>query len=328
MTVNPYRRTNQIRTRPMTAETMPTIRRILSGVASALFIARRIQAGLAANIRPSSTQRMPTPTRKSVNAMDLIGWQPPAIQASFAFMPANRARFAVTRVFPAERLRLRRRGRRRMARRIGEEAEELGIRPQQETGVGGAEPGLVGRHRTIEGEEIRIPAIGLGEQAVALGVAHAAGLLGGRIGLRDDDGGLAVGLGADLLRLLAALGAELRRFALPFGLHALIDRLAVGLRQIGATDAHVDQLNAVLIGLPVELVADARHEALAFVAHDRDEGDLAQHPAQRRVQQRGELDVGGLDRADALIEAQRVLDPVAGEGVDDEPLLVGSDDFL
>src|SRR5207244_4119327 len=100
MTVNPYRRTNQIRTRPMTAETMPTIRRILSGVASALFIARRIQAGLAANIRPSSTQRMPTPTRKSVNAMDLIGWQPPAIQAPFAFMPAKRAaRFAVTRVF-------------------------------------------------------------------------------------------------------------------------------------------------------------------------------------------------------------------------------------
>jgi hypothetical protein len=57
----------------MTAETMPTIRKILSGVASALFIARRIQAGLAANIRPSSTKRMPTPMRKSVNAMDLIG---------------------------------------------------------------------------------------------------------------------------------------------------------------------------------------------------------------------------------------------------------------
>ena len=73
MTVNAYRRTNQISTRPTTAETIPTIRRILSGVASALFIARRIQAGLAANIRPSSTKRMPTPMRKSVNAMDLLG---------------------------------------------------------------------------------------------------------------------------------------------------------------------------------------------------------------------------------------------------------------
>ena len=41
-----------------------------------------------------------------------------------------------------------------------------------------------------------------------------------------------------------------------------------------------------------------------------------------------ELDVGGLDRADALIEAQRVLDAVAGEGIDHQPLLVRSDHFL
>ena len=61
--------------------------------------------------------------------------------------------------------------------------------------------------------------------------------------------------------LLAALGAELRGLALPFGLHALVDRLAVLLRQIGAADPHVDHLDAVLIGLPVELVADARHQA-------------------------------------------------------------------
>src|SRR3977135_2399527 len=77
MTVNDYRRTNQISTRPTTAETMPTTRRILSGVASALFIARRIQAGLAANSRPSSTKRIPTPMRKSANAMDLIVLEPP-----------------------------------------------------------------------------------------------------------------------------------------------------------------------------------------------------------------------------------------------------------
>ena len=47
------------------------------GVAIALFIARRIQAGLAANISPSITNRMPTPMRKSANAMDLIGLEPP-----------------------------------------------------------------------------------------------------------------------------------------------------------------------------------------------------------------------------------------------------------
>jgi hypothetical protein len=45
----------------------------LSGVVNAFFIAWRIQAGLAANKRPSSTNRIPTPMRKSANAMDLIG---------------------------------------------------------------------------------------------------------------------------------------------------------------------------------------------------------------------------------------------------------------
>src|SRR5438067_12144275 len=45
----------------------------------ALFIALRIQAGLAANIKPSSTNRMPKPMRKSANAMDLIGLEPPVV---------------------------------------------------------------------------------------------------------------------------------------------------------------------------------------------------------------------------------------------------------
>src|SRR6266436_6432502 len=97
---------------------------------------------------------------------------------------------------------------------IGEEAEELRIRPQQEAGIAALQAGLIRGHRAIEREEIRILAIGFG----------------------DDDGGLAIGLGADLLRLLAALGAELGGFALPFGLHALVDRLAVLLRQIGTPD--------------------------------------------------------------------------------------------
>lgn len=65
-----YLRTAQISTSPATAEPIPTMRRMLSGVASALFIARRIQAGLAANRMPSSTNRIPNPMRKSPNAMD------------------------------------------------------------------------------------------------------------------------------------------------------------------------------------------------------------------------------------------------------------------
>src|SRR5882757_6640594 len=71
------RRITQIRINPATAEPIPTARRTLSGVAIALFMALRIQAGLAANIKPSSTNRMPKPMRKSANAMDLIGLELP-----------------------------------------------------------------------------------------------------------------------------------------------------------------------------------------------------------------------------------------------------------
>src|SRR5215510_5897356 len=116
-----------------------------------------------------------------------------------------------------------RRGRRGSRRSVGlaggaaEEAEEVRIRPQQEAGVVGAQALLIGRHRAVEGKEIRILAIGLGEQAVALGIAGAADLLGGRVGVGDDDGRLAIGLRTDLLGLLATLGAELGSLALTLG---------------------------------------------------------------------------------------------------------------
>ncbi len=104
--------------------------------------------------------------------------------------------------------------------------------------------------------------------------------LRGRLG--DENRDVAVGARADFLRALRALGAELRRLALAFGLHALIHRLAVLLRQIGAADADVDDLDAVGLGVAVELIADTRHQLRAFVAHDMGERRLAEHAAQRR----------------------------------------------
>ena len=66
----------------------------------------------------------------------------------------------------------------------------------------------------------------------------------------------------------------------------------------------------------------------ALVAHHVDERRLAEHAAQRRIKQNRQLRIGALDRAERLVEAQRVLDTVAREGIDHEPLLVGGDDFL
>src|SRR6185437_732566 len=105
---------------------------------------------------------------------------------------------------------LRRESLRRLAARTAEILEEFGVRTQQITRVVRLQAVLIGRHRAIEGEEVGILAIGFGEQTVALGVAGTADLLRRRIRFRDDHRALAIRLGADLLRLLAALGTEFR----------------------------------------------------------------------------------------------------------------------
>ena len=70
----------------------------------------------------------------------------------------------------------------------------------------------------------------------------------GGIGL--DHGDLAVGGAADAPRGALAFGAELGRLPLPLGLHAAVDRLHVGFRQIDALDAHVDDIDAKRLPLP------------------------------------------------------------------------------
>jgi hypothetical protein len=79
----------------------------------------------------------------------------------------------------------------------------------------------------IEREEVRIGRIGIGENAVAHGVTLPTDLLGLVSGVSQQDGHVAIGLGLDLLALLAALGAELGRLTLTLRLHALVDGLAV-----------------------------------------------------------------------------------------------------
>lgn len=71
-----YRLTKKISNKPPTAEMMPASRNTLSGEASALFMARRIQPGKPRNRMPSNTSRIPKPMRKSVNAMDPTGSTP------------------------------------------------------------------------------------------------------------------------------------------------------------------------------------------------------------------------------------------------------------
>src|SRR5260370_35044271 len=118
----------------------------------------------------------------------------------------------------------------RLARWIDEEAEELGIGLEQHTRIVGPQPVLVRLHRAIEREEVRIAAVSLGENAVALGVAFAAGALALRLRLGRQHGGVASRLGAKFLRLLAAPSTVLRLRLLALGLHALGARLPALLR--------------------------------------------------------------------------------------------------
>src|SRR5690242_13427170 len=213
------RRTTQISIKPTTAEPMPTTRKTLSGIACALFIARRIQFGLAANIKPSNTNTRARPMRKSANARDLIGRQPPGVILNLGYIgrgnrftsPLSTCDLLVPSGLRGRWRRPRRRRRHgrcpgRLAGRRAKILEEIGFRTQQITGIAAPQTVLIGGHRAIEGEKVGILAVGIREQAVALGVALAASLLGLRIGLGDDDRDFAVGVGTDFLRLLAALG--------------------------------------------------------------------------------------------------------------------------
>src|SRR6516162_2599794 len=100
------------------------------------------------------------------------------------------------------RLRSRRRRGFRRRRRRREVAEEVRLRTDQRPRLTVGETVLIGLHRAVEGKELRVRAVGLGEDAVALAVALAADLLRLLLGLRGDDRHLPIRLGLDLLGLL------------------------------------------------------------------------------------------------------------------------------
>src|SRR5207249_1297384 len=108
-------------------------------------------------------------------------------------------------------------------------------------------------------------------------------------------------------------GAELGGLALALGLHPAVYRLAVLLRQIGATDAQVEDIDAEGLRLAIELLAHSLRQLRSLVAHDLDEGRLTQHTPQRRDQQCREAGIRAFDRSDRLVEFQRIVNAVAGK---------------
>src|SRR5580692_3644754 len=121
-------------------------------------------------------------------------------------------------------------GRRRRAARRGralsrpaaEEAEEIALRRQHEGGVLAVQRVAIGLQRAVEGEELLVLAERIGIGLDRLRVAIATHSLGIALRLGEDDGALALGIGAHVLRRLGALAAVLPGLLLALGLHASV----------------------------------------------------------------------------------------------------------
>src|SRR5271170_4349408 len=123
--------------------------------------------------------------------------------------------------------RRRRGGRGRSRRRRGgpgrrrrEIAEEVGLRAQDRSRIAAFETVVIGLHRPIKSEEVRVGAERLRENPIAFAVALATDPFGLLLRGGDRDGHLAVGFGLDLLTLLRALRTIGCRALLTIGLHA------------------------------------------------------------------------------------------------------------
>ena len=137
-----------------------------------------------------------------------------------------------------------------------------------------------------------------------------------RLGDRHDR--FAVRLGAYAGRELRALGAKLRRFRQALRLHAFEGLLRDLGQEIGALDAHVDDIDADLCGERAQLLAHLYHHVAALLGERRLEAALAVDAAKRGVEPRAHVLARDFEAAGhVLAEFPRVGDLEGDEGVDD-----------
>src|SRR5262249_4267053 len=137
-----------------------------------------------------------------------------------------------------------------------EEAEEATLGVEDERGRAAVERVAVGLHRTIEGEELLVLPKGVCVDPDALCITIAPHSLAVPLRLGKDHGTFTVRVGADGLRRLGTLATVLRRLLFTFRLHAGEDRLAVLFRQVGSTNADIDDIDAKTFPLIAYLVAN------------------------------------------------------------------------
>ena len=145
--------TAQTRAMPRVTASRPTRRRRSGSMRAIASSASRIRAGASASASPSMIATSPRPSSSVVSHS---GPRPA--------LARRRRRRRRARPAPAPPARLRR----------VQVVEEGAVGLDHQRGVVGRQRAAVGVHRAHEGEELRIGAVGLGQDAVALGVALAA----------------------------------------------------------------------------------------------------------------------------------------------------------
>src|SRR5215472_12116855 len=212
--------------------------------------------------------------------------------------------------------------------RVFEEAEEPGVGGEHEGCGVPVQRIAISLHRTIEGEEILVLAIGVSIELDALRIALPTNPLGVSLRLREDYCALPLGIGADALRRFGTLAAVLRGLLLTLRLHAGENRLTVFLRQVGAADSYIDDMDAKGFALLADFVADLMHDRRALIRQQSRQRHIAEHAPQAAAHHRIQSSADGGFGTHRLIEQQRIGNAVPRIGIDDEPFLIRNDDFL
>ena len=105
-------------------------------------------------------------------------------------------------------------------------------------------------------------------------------------------------------------------------------RRPVFLRQVGALDADVDDRNADLLGFRVHRLPDPEHQLAPLARQHRLQLDRGENATDARIDDHCQALTGHDFVVDGAVELQRIGDPVAGVGVDHQPLLVRGDDLF
>ena len=204
-----------------------------------------------------------------------------------------------------------------------EEAEELAVRRQHEARGAVAQRLAIGLQRAVEVEELGVLAERLGEDADRLGVALAAQDL--RLRARASAISTRRSRSARA-RIRWPTSAPCARSSLASRSRSVCIRRKIAWLFSGGRSARLMRTSTSstpnpprdrLASLWIRFI-----ELRAVLREDREQRRLAQHAAQAREDDRLEPAAEGELVADRLPKAQRIDDPVAGEGVDHEPLLV------